>query len=77
VACEGIPALFNFKVDAGTAIGNSLAVDGNPLDVAFVETAQKLWFMIVSVDNVHKPGSTSERRENQVRTCIIYMHQHD
>ncbi|KAF1912259.1 guanine-N(7)--methyltransferase subunit TRM82 [Ampelomyces quisqualis] len=65
VACEGLPVLFSFKVDIGAVLGSSLALSGNPLDVAFVQTSQNSWTMIVSVDNVHTPGSTAERRGNQ------------
>jgi tRNA (guanine-N(7)-)-methyltransferase subunit TRM82 len=75
VACEGLPVLFGFKVDAGAIVGSSLALDGNPLDVAFVETSQKSCTMIVSVDNVHKPGSTTEHRENQVSPSTMSVHQ--
>jgi hypothetical protein len=67
VACEGIPALFSFGIDLHATTGISLPLSGNPLDVAFVTTSPSSWAAIVSVDNVHKPASTTEFREDKVR----------
>jgi tRNA (guanine-N(7)-)-methyltransferase subunit TRM82 len=66
VACEGLPALFSFTIGTGAMASDSIALEGNPLDVAFVPTSQTSWTAIVSVDNVHKPGSTTEVRDDQV-----------
>jgi tRNA (guanine-N(7)-)-methyltransferase subunit TRM82 len=73
VACEGIPSLFSFTIGTGAVVGHSVPLDGNPLDVAFVQTAQTSWTAVVSVDNVHKPGSTTGVRDDQVSTqsCCI------
>lgn len=45
-----------------------LPLRGNVLDVAFVQ-AQDSWTLIVSIDNVYKPGSTTELQDDQVSTC--------
>jgi tRNA (guanine-N(7)-)-methyltransferase subunit TRM82 len=66
VACEGLPALFSFTIGTGAMAGHPIALEGNPLDVAFVPTSQNSWTAIVSIDNVHKPGSTTEIRDDQV-----------
>ncbi|KAL5121206.1 tRNA (guanine-N(7)-)-methyltransferase non-catalytic subunit trm82 [Pleosporales sp. CAS-2024a] len=62
VACEGLPALFSFDVGAEDGLGASIALHGNPLSVAFVQTSPSSWTTVVSVDNVHRAGSTSELR---------------
>jgi tRNA (guanine-N(7)-)-methyltransferase subunit TRM82 len=71
VACEGVPALFGFDVGTDTMTGKSIPLKGNPLDVAFVQTSPSSWTTIVSIDNVHKAGSTSELRDNTVSTLLI------
>jgi tRNA (guanine-N(7)-)-methyltransferase subunit TRM82 len=65
VACEGLPALFSFTV-GGAANANAIRLQGNALDVAIIATSQTSWSAIVSVDNVHKPGSTTEVRNHKV-----------
>jgi tRNA (guanine-N(7)-)-methyltransferase subunit TRM82 len=55
----------------GTMTGKSMSLMGNPLDVAFVQTSPSSWTSIVSIDNIHKAGSTSELRENTVSTMFI------
>lgn len=69
-----MPGLFNFNVGTGAVTGSSLSLTGNPLDVAFVQTSQNSWTTIVSIDNVHKAGSTSELRENAVSTSAHFEH---
>jgi tRNA (guanine-N(7)-)-methyltransferase subunit TRM82 len=66
VACEGQPALFSFNIATGANMTSSIPLQGNPLGVAFIQTSQDSSTMIVSVDNVHKPGSTTEIRDDQV-----------
>ncbi|KAH4018298.1 tRNA methyltransferase non-catalytic subunit TRM82 [Parastagonospora nodorum] len=73
VACEGLPGLFNFNVGTGAVNGDSLSLMGNPLDVAFVQTSPNSWTTIVSIDNVHKAGSTSELRENADGARLQYF----
>lgn len=70
VACEGLPALTSFNIGAGAGTGNSIPLAGNPLDVAVVSTSPNSWTAIVSIDNVHRPGSTSELREGKVCAYI-------
>jgi tRNA (guanine-N(7)-)-methyltransferase subunit TRM82 len=73
VTCEGLPALFYFTIGTGAVAGHSIPLEGNPLDVAFVPTSQTSSTAIVSVDNVHKSGSTTEVRDDQVsyQSCCI------
>ncbi len=59
-ACEGVPALFKF-VTRNIAISSAddfemtiLPLEGNPLDIAVFQG-----FFLVSIDNVHEPGSTT------------------
>lgn len=66
VACEGVPALFSFKIGALAESGNAIALKGNALDVAFLPTTQASSTVVVSIDHVHKPGSTKEVRETRV-----------
>ncbi|USP77250.1 tRNA (guanine-N(7)-)-methyltransferase non-catalytic subunit TRM82 [Curvularia clavata] len=65
VACEGIPALFGFSI-GGSAPGSYVSLNGNALDVALIAGPAGSVRMVVSIDNIHKPGSTTEKREDQV-----------
>lgn len=74
VACEGVPALFSFKIDATTnksthttEYSGAMALKGNALDVTFLPTSPSSSSAVVSIDHVHKPGSTKEVREEKVR----------
>jgi tRNA (guanine-N(7)-)-methyltransferase subunit TRM82 len=74
VACEGVPALFSFKVDAttntssaATEFSSAIALKGNALDVAFLPISPTSSAAVVSIDNVHKPASTKEVRQEKVR----------
>lgn len=74
VACEGVPALFSFKIDATTNKGthtteysSAIALKGNALDITFLPTSPASSAAVVSIDHVHKPGSTKEVREEKVR----------
>jgi tRNA (guanine-N(7)-)-methyltransferase subunit TRM82 len=66
VACEGVPALFSFTLGDSSASGEIISVDGNVLDVTFLNLAQSTCTAIVSVDNVHKPGSTTDPHDDEV-----------
>ena len=66
VACEGVPALFSFTFVSSSASGESIPLNGNVLDVTFLDLSQGTCTAIVSVDNVHKPGSTTETLDNEV-----------
>jgi tRNA (guanine-N(7)-)-methyltransferase subunit TRM82 len=66
VACEGVPALFSFTLGGSSASGEMICVDGNVLDVTFLDLAQSTCTAIVSVDNVHKPGSTTKTHDGEV-----------
>lgn len=66
VACEGVPALFHFMITIGQAdpdVCHVLPLVGNPLDFAMLDLALDGIIAVVSVDNVHEPGSTSSRRQ--------------
>ncbi|KAJ8108401.1 hypothetical protein OPT61_g8199 [Boeremia exigua] len=72
VACEGVPALFSFKIDATTntssavtEYSSAIALKGNALDVTFLPVSPKSSAAVVSIDHVHKPGSTKEAREEK------------
>ncbi|KAF2831496.1 hypothetical protein CC86DRAFT_443164 [Ophiobolus disseminans] len=64
VACEGIPALFVFNLEPSSS-GTCIPLQGNPLDVAFVQLSQGSWTAIVAIDNIHKPCSTTETRDDK------------
>lgn len=73
VACEGVPALFSFKVDAttntssaATEFSSAITLKGNALDVTFLPISPSASAAVVSVDHVHKPGSTTEVRDEKV-----------
>jgi tRNA (guanine-N(7)-)-methyltransferase subunit TRM82 len=70
VACEGVPALFSFKIGQSASSGNTIPLKGNALAVAFLPTSQASATVVVSVDHVHKPGSTKEVREERVRHSV-------
>ncbi|KAF2681858.1 hypothetical protein K458DRAFT_371103 [Lentithecium fluviatile CBS 122367] len=72
VACEGVPALFTFKPGTSPAVGQALALVGNALDVAFIERDQDRHGVVVSVDHMHKPGSTTEIRLNHGTSRLQY-----
>ncbi|ORY14580.1 guanine-N(7)--methyltransferase subunit TRM82 [Clohesyomyces aquaticus] len=68
VACEGIPGLFRFGIGGtpgGSAVGEAISLDGNALGVVFVCPTTGACTAVVSVDNLHKPGSTTEVREQE------------
>ncbi|KAF2400205.1 hypothetical protein EJ06DRAFT_510207 [Trichodelitschia bisporula] len=73
VACEGVPALFAIdtsrlgKTEKDVDIG--VFTHGNVLDVAFATQA-----MIVSIDNIHVPGSITQvdqRETSQARLLVF------
>lgn len=68
VACEGLPALFSFTIGDGATAANTIPLNGNVLGVALVRTAQEGSTVVVSIDNVHKPGSTTEGSSHEVST---------
>jgi tRNA (guanine-N(7)-)-methyltransferase subunit TRM82 len=68
VACEGVPALFLFDLDTPGNVGTAISLKGNALDVAFPPTSQTSATIVVSIDNVHKAGSTTEVRTSQSNT---------
>ncbi|KAJ4344906.1 tRNA (guanine-N(7)-)-methyltransferase non-catalytic subunit trm82 [Ascochyta clinopodiicola] len=65
VACEGVPALFSFMIGASANCGKAITLKGNALNIAFLPTTQALSTIVVSIDHVHKPGSTTEVREER------------
>ena len=64
VACEALPALliFHLSRDGQLSYSATLPVEGNVLDVT-IDAKRKMLFY--AVDNVHKPGSTSELRQDK------------
>jgi tRNA (guanine-N(7)-)-methyltransferase subunit TRM82 len=65
VACEGVPALFSFTLGASTP-GHAIPLSGNALDIALIHDSAGSLKLAVSIDNVQKPGSTTEAREDKV-----------
>lgn len=65
VACEGVPALFDLAM-GGSTPGSQISLKGNVLDIALIVNPTGSVRIVVSIDNVHKPGSTTEKREDQV-----------
>jgi hypothetical protein len=47
--------------------GESIVLNGNALDVAFIETSTMSRTMVVAIDNIHKPGLTIDVRDDKVR----------
>ncbi|KAF2118508.1 tRNA methyltransferas-like protein [Lophiotrema nucula] len=72
VACEGIPAVFSVRLDGTTTI-DAVPLIGNALDVAFVYASEDSCTTVVSVDNIHKPGSTTEIREDEGTSRLQYF----
>lgn len=71
VACEGVPALFSLKLGGPSPSVTTLVLAGNALDVAFVERDQDTRVAIISIDHMHRPGSTTEIRDDQASSWII------
>ncbi|EUC48771.1 hypothetical protein COCMIDRAFT_33844 [Bipolaris oryzae ATCC 44560] len=65
VACEGVPALFGLAV-GGSTPGSQISLNGNVLDIALIVDPTGSVRIVVSIDNVNKPGSTTEKREDHV-----------
>lgn len=66
VACEGVPALFHFMIMIEQTIPDLchvLPLAGNPLDFVVLDLPSDGSIAVVSVDNVHEPGSTSSLRQ--------------
>jgi tRNA (guanine-N(7)-)-methyltransferase subunit TRM82 len=66
VACEGVPALFSFRLGGSSTASQVIASAGNPLDLTFICPSQGACTAVVSIDNVHAPGSTTEIRKDEV-----------
>ncbi|KAF2468149.1 tRNA methyltransferas-like protein [Lindgomyces ingoldianus] len=80
VACEGIPALFRFGIQGtqgASKIGEIIPLSGNALDVAFICPPTGACTAVVSVDNLHKPGSTTETREHEGPFRLQYFSYQD
>jgi len=61
--------LFHFK--AGGAQANNVLLKGNVLDVAIIQTSTGPTYLIISIDNIHKSGSTTEVRDDKVSSHSI------
>ena len=66
VACEGIPALVSFKLGGSSKAGKVVPLQGNVLDVAFIAVDAGREVAVISIDNVHQPGSIQEARQEPV-----------
>ncbi|KAI4673265.1 uncharacterized protein J4E88_008877 [Alternaria novae-zelandiae] len=76
VACEGVPALFSLKIDASVP-GYAIPLDGNALDLAIIRTSTGPLKLAVSIDNIQKPGSTTEVREDTAPRLQYFARQQD
>jgi tRNA (guanine-N(7)-)-methyltransferase subunit TRM82 len=57
--------LFSFTL-GGSIPGYRIPLNGNALDVAIIGTPAGSFKLAVSIDNIQKPGSTTEVREDKV-----------
>ncbi|KAF2800056.1 tRNA methyltransferas-like protein [Melanomma pulvis-pyrius CBS 109.77] len=73
VACEGVPALFSFQLGDSSTSGEAIPLHGNVLDVTFVWPSQDACTAVVAVDNVHKPGSTTETHDDEGPSRLQYL----
>ncbi|KAI4918983.1 tRNA (guanine-N(7)-)-methyltransferase non-catalytic subunit trm82 [Alternaria infectoria] len=76
VACEGVPALFSFRLGASVP-GYAIPLDGNALDLAIIRTSTGPLKLAVSIDNIQKPGSTTEVREDTAPRLQYFARQQD
>jgi len=62
--CEGMPALFTFLLTPGNDLLHfqTIPLHGNALSLVIVPEENHGVSLIVSIDSIHKPGSTSELR---------------
>jgi tRNA (guanine-N(7)-)-methyltransferase subunit TRM82 len=58
--------LVSFEVGAAATRGSPIPLYGNALDVAFVPGSHGSYTAVVSIDNIHKPGSITELRDDEV-----------
>ncbi|KAL1603984.1 tRNA (guanine-N(7)-)-methyltransferase non-catalytic subunit trm82 [Paraconiothyrium brasiliense] len=77
VACEGIPALVSFKLGGSSRTGKVLPLDGNVLDLSFIEVDGGRITAAVSVDHVHQLGSTQEVRQEPGTSRLQYLSSND
>ncbi|KAL1794775.1 hypothetical protein ACET3X_006591 [Alternaria dauci] len=74
VACEGVPALFSFTLGESTS-ESSIHLSGNALDVAIIQSSTGSLKLAVSIDNIRKPGSTAEAREDKAPRLQCFARQ--
>ncbi|KAF2498631.1 tRNA methyltransferas-like protein [Lophium mytilinum] len=73
VTCEGVPALFLFKIDSEKKVSSlqqTLPLVGNPLDLTLLESGQSTEVIIVSIDHTREPGSTTMLRQKEVNVIL-------
>lgn len=72
MACEGLPALVSYKLGNSSKAAKVIPLDGNVLDLAFIDTAQGP-IAVISIDNIYAGGSTSVVRSSPVshRPCSM------
>lgn len=66
MGCEGLSVLLSVKIGRGQEGVAAIPLNGNVLDVAFIELPSGTCTAVVSVDNMHKPNSTTEVRVDNV-----------
>jgi tRNA (guanine-N(7)-)-methyltransferase subunit TRM82 len=76
VTCEGLPALFHFTISGNKQVSDlkqTLPLSGNPLDLTVLKSGHDTALIIVSLDQIHEPGSTTLRRQGGV-SCYSLTH---
>lgn len=75
VAIEGVPALISISLETlqGTepVQATTIPLSGNVLDVVITGSDE----VIISVDNVHLPGTTASVGSEKVSTCQLASHE--
>ncbi|KAF2025810.1 guanine-N(7)--methyltransferase subunit TRM82 [Setomelanomma holmii] len=73
VACEGLPALFEFEIGSNAKSATTISLNGNALDVAFIKGSDNSCSIVVSIDNIHKAGSTTLVRKDKIAARLQYF----
>ncbi|KAF2270584.1 guanine-N(7)--methyltransferase subunit TRM82 [Lojkania enalia] len=66
VVCEGVPAFFYVRLES-PAVVETVPLNGNALDIAFISASESICTAVVAVDHMHKPWFTTERRADEGR----------
>ncbi|KAF1969035.1 guanine-N(7)--methyltransferase subunit TRM82 [Bimuria novae-zelandiae CBS 107.79] len=73
VACEGLPALVNYRFGSSSKSAKVIPLTGNVLDLAFIDVPEVGPTAVISIDHVHEPGSTSVVRTEPLASRLQYL----